>query len=69
MSEECLVCGLYEDEHHEFRKPNLPLGCKCDAREWLRPDHIPPVCEKFTEDGTFDDTLCDGCQHLKECHK
>jgi hypothetical protein len=61
----CRICGKTQDEHHMFEPDyKVPSGCKCNPREWVRPDKIPEICKNYTEDNG----LCKNCEHLPECH-
>ena len=62
----CKHCGKPESEHHAFVPFIVPDRCECNPNDWLNPNDIPPVCNKF-ELGEYD--LCKHCEHPKECHK
>ena len=62
----CVICGLPEDEHHTFERVNRPsASCCCDAGEWANPGAIPEVCGQYIGNGTQN---CSTCEHDKECH-
>lgn len=62
MTKLCRICGLPEDEHHEFEAA-MPEGCQCLPGEWS--DTVTPICERYVGDGTC---YCRTCEHDRVCH-
>lgn len=65
MTALCRHCNKPESEHHEFEAYVVPVGCKCDPREW-KDDTPLPICGRYFEHTEFRD--CVTCQHPRECH-
>ena len=61
----CRLCGLSEDEHHEFSSLDMPPGCVCDPGTWTA-QTVKPVCQVFIGE---DSSYCATCEHDKACHQ
>lgn len=59
----CRICGISEDEHHDFSGKEMPADCNCDPMEW-DDDNIGPICEQYAGVGRN----CTRCEHGKTCH-
>lgn len=72
-NDKCIDCGEPEEDHHAFRGPVRPTGCRCESPEDFNdPENIPAVCAAFVPQGSgeneTDDALCDTCEHERRCH-
>jgi len=63
---ECLICGVEENDHHDFTPP--PKGCVCEPAGWRGSDHVPGMCKNFSA-SAYDETRCEHCEHDEGCHK
>lgn len=46
MTAICALCGKPESAHHPFTPIELPPGCVCDPREWVK-EEMKPICDRY----------------------
>lgn len=68
MPGDCLICGRWEDDHHDYVTADDIAGCTCAPNSWEGCESVPEVCKSFAP-RPGDEERCGTCCHGTECHE